>query len=249
MNSGIYCILQLSTGRHYIGSASCFRKRKHRHLHDLRNGKHNNAKLQRAWNKYGEADFRFDVLERCDKSALIEREQFYLDSTRPFFNILRKAGSAAGYKHTDEARAKNRERQLAYLASLTDEERARYYATRGESKKGGKHTDEHRQKIASAMKGRETTEAQKAAFEAAKKRPEAVAKRIAARACIWYVATAPDGTEHEFQNMCEFARRHGLQQGHMVAVARGKRNQHKGWTCRYRDEAPAPDRINPVLQR
>lgn len=35
----------------------------------------------------------------------LEREQYYIDSTNPEYNIL-KAGSTLGYKHTEETIAK-----------------------------------------------------------------------------------------------------------------------------------------------
>lgn len=104
--SGIYAILQLSTGRHYIGSAKSLSGRWGKHLSDLRKNRHHNSKLQNAWNKYGESDFRFDVIERCEVDFLVEREQFFIDSTLPYFNLLRRARSALGSKHTDAAIAK-----------------------------------------------------------------------------------------------------------------------------------------------
>jgi group I intron endonuclease len=49
-----------------------------------------------------------EILEYCDPSALLraEREQYYLDSTKPEYNILTTAGSNLGYKHTLETKAK-----------------------------------------------------------------------------------------------------------------------------------------------
>lgn len=105
-DSGIYAILQLSTGRHYVGSAKSLSLRWNKHLSDLRKNRHHNQKLQRAWNKYGEGDFRFDVIEKCEAEDLVEREQFFIDSTLPFFNLLRHARSALGSGHTDKAIAK-----------------------------------------------------------------------------------------------------------------------------------------------
>ena len=40
--------------------------------------------------------------EYCDKEKLIEREQFFLDSLNPSYNILKQAYSLEGYKHTAE---------------------------------------------------------------------------------------------------------------------------------------------------
>lgn len=47
----------------YIGSAVDFRRRKYKHLADLRNNKHHSDHLQKSWNKYGSANFLFEVVE------------------------------------------------------------------------------------------------------------------------------------------------------------------------------------------
>ena len=49
--SGVYQITNKVTGKFYIGSAVNFRKRWNTHKSCLRNNKHANKHLQRAWNK------------------------------------------------------------------------------------------------------------------------------------------------------------------------------------------------------
>ena len=231
--SGIYAILQLSTGRHYVGSAVQLRRRFGRHQYDLAAKRHHNLKLQRAWDKHGKSDFRFDVLEECHQDALIEREQFWLDQTKPFFNILRQAHSGAGYKHSEDAKKLMGAKSKARWEALPPETRAARAKAHGE-KLRGRVTPEHvRQKMSIAKIGRSSTDAQRASFERNKNSPDAIAKRVAKRA-RWYVVTSPEGRETEIQNMSAFARDNNLSQGHMVAVARGKRPAHKGWLCRYK---------------
>jgi group I intron endonuclease len=43
-----------------------------------------------------------DILEYCDISTVIEREQYYLDKLKPEYNILKIAGSRLGCKHSSE---------------------------------------------------------------------------------------------------------------------------------------------------
>jgi group I intron endonuclease len=93
-NSGIYKIICLIDYKIYIGSAKNLDKRWRRHLNDLKSGKHINIHLQRAFNKYGIENFRFEILEICDYDSILQREQFYLDKFRPFeigFNIGSKS--------------------------------------------------------------------------------------------------------------------------------------------------------------
>jgi group I intron endonuclease len=95
----------------YIGSAIDINRRIYLHTYYLNKNTHDNRYLQEAWNKYGEINFKFEILERVSQFKLIEREQFWLDDLKPFaphdgFNIATKAGSQLGYKHTDETKAK-----------------------------------------------------------------------------------------------------------------------------------------------
>jgi group I intron endonuclease len=63
--------------------------------------------------KYGYNKFSLDILEYCESSVLIEREQYYLDKLEPKYNILKKAGSSFGYKHSPETLLKFKKRKLS----------------------------------------------------------------------------------------------------------------------------------------
>jgi len=76
---GIYKITNLVNNKIYIGCASNIRTRKNGHLYDLRKGVHKNDYLQKAWNKYGELNFKFEVVELCDTDLLHEKEHFWVD--------------------------------------------------------------------------------------------------------------------------------------------------------------------------
>lgn len=106
MKSGIYIIICMPTMKSYIGSAVNIKSRLGTHRNLLRNKKHWISYFQNSWNKYGEADFEFHVIEYCQKEKLIEREQFYLDifkAVRHGFNLNKKAASTLGYKQTKNA--------------------------------------------------------------------------------------------------------------------------------------------------
>lgn len=78
---GIYSIINKINNKLYIGSTSdSFRKRWNLHKHHLRNNKHKNSHLQYSWNKNGENNFEFIILEICDdKLKVLEIEQKYID--------------------------------------------------------------------------------------------------------------------------------------------------------------------------
>ena len=75
---GIYKIINKINGKYYLGSTKNFRKRKLRHLNELRKGVHHNIHLQRAFVKYGEENFKFILIEKC--TDIIDIEQGYLDT-------------------------------------------------------------------------------------------------------------------------------------------------------------------------
>lgn len=113
IKSGIYKIINVVTNKVYIGSAINLYKRKNQHFRQLRRGKHPNKLIQNSFNKYGEINFVFDIVEWVeDTNMLIVKEQYYLDLFKPEMNILKKAGSMLGYKHSIESKNKMKESQL-----------------------------------------------------------------------------------------------------------------------------------------
>lgn len=98
MKTGIYQITNQQNKTFYIGStARSFSTRHSEHWSKLRKNQHPNAKLQNAWNKYGEAAFTFHIVEYVDSAHVVEREQFYLDHMKPPLNIQLQAESCKGY--------------------------------------------------------------------------------------------------------------------------------------------------------
>lgn len=65
--------------------------------------------IEKALLKYGYSNFKLEILEYCDKDEVLSREQFYLDLLKPEYNILKKAGSSLGFKHSEETIAKFKE--------------------------------------------------------------------------------------------------------------------------------------------
>lgn len=94
MESGIYKITCIANSRIYIGSAKDFKIRWNRHLRDLKSNKHANVHLQRSYEKYGVDSFIFEIIELCSNEDLLIREQYYLDTLKPYefgFNVGKDA--------------------------------------------------------------------------------------------------------------------------------------------------------------
>ena len=87
---GIYSIKNVINNKEYIGSSRNLYNRLHEHFHNLKNNKSHNSHLQNAWNKYGENNFKFEILEYCDVLKQFELEQYYLDIRKPKYNFEAK---------------------------------------------------------------------------------------------------------------------------------------------------------------
>ena len=84
--SGVYQILNLTNQKCYVGSSKNIHSRWSDHRSMLRNNKHGNKHLQNAWNKDGEDEFIFRILEQIeyDKTLIEQREDYWIshfDST------------------------------------------------------------------------------------------------------------------------------------------------------------------------
>ncbi len=75
---GIYKITSITTGKIYIGCASNVRTRINGHIYALRKKTHNNSYLQNAWIKYGEKNFIFEIIEKCEIINLHAREHYWV---------------------------------------------------------------------------------------------------------------------------------------------------------------------------
>lgn len=105
---GIYQISNLVNGHFYIGSSCDLSRRCKKHRSLLRCGKHVNSHLQNAFNKYGEENFVFELIELCDAESRLDIEQYWIDkyfSKDYFYNVEPKASS--GHVLSDRRRLCN----------------------------------------------------------------------------------------------------------------------------------------------
>ena len=147
-SSGIYQIRNVKNGNIYIGSAVNIVARWRKHIRDLNSNKHHSRYLQNAWSKYGADCFEFSIIETCFAFVLIFREQHYIDTLKPDYNIAPKAGSSFGIKRSDEYRKKLSLSRIGTKA--TPETRAKMSASR----MGHPVSFEARKKKSEALKGK-----------------------------------------------------------------------------------------------
>lgn len=156
--SGVYQIRNIIDGKIYIGSAIHFRLRWQGHVKALRKGYHHSIYLQRAWNKYGEENFVFEILLVCEptKEELLYYEQAALDSYKSYdfhigYNSVKTAKNALGYQHRDESKLK-----MSESAKKNKAERSKrmkdYWNMRRASGDTSNQTPESKRKIGEAAR-------------------------------------------------------------------------------------------------
>ena len=137
--TGIYIIKsKIKPERVYVGSAVNIAQRWSDHLSRIKVNQHRSPMLQNHFNKYGIEDLEFSILEECIIDILLEREQYYIDTLKPFFNTLKIAGSPIGHKHSK------------YTKSIMNK-----------SKIGTHHSEETKRKISKSHKGKKASEESK----------------------------------------------------------------------------------------
>lgn len=126
-SSIVYLIFCLVDDRRYVGSSTRGRRRWAEHRHQLRKGIHDNNFLQKAFSKYGEATYQFSILEVvADPAKLLEREQFWIDTIQPEYNLASTAGSAGlGHVQSDEEKESHAAHKRQYWASLDADKKAK----------------------------------------------------------------------------------------------------------------------------
>lgn len=118
--TGVYKIYHInSPDKVYVGSASRdshykesqrgFYRRFIEHLRMLKLNSHHSQYLQNAINKHGIEGLRFEILEVCDRSVTIEKEQHYIDTLNSCYNMNKIAGNSAGRIQGVEERKKRSE--------------------------------------------------------------------------------------------------------------------------------------------
>jgi len=171
--SGVYKIICLPTGKIYIGSSVNIFDRWTIHKSGLRNNKHYNPHLQKAWNKYKENNFNFEIIEKVDNNFLTEKENFWIEkfnsrNNKYGFNIAKPGDirhrtnpGMTGRSHSEKSKLKM---SLARIGRV-----------------GYKHTQEDKIRLSLALKGKKRskiaiknmTKAQKLVDRRGSKNPKA----------------------------------------------------------------------------
>lgn len=232
-NSGIYAIVCLPTGKRYIGSSKILRARLLSHRSDLRRNAHDSRHLQNAWNLYGADQFVIEIIEYCEIEQLLDREQHYLDTIRPYdhtvgFNGRSIAAGGHSFIHSDEAMAKIR----AYLAASRERRVAKAISTQGKPFRLKSPTGEIHEGIGIRSFARQQGLNEENLKDLVRGKIKWVKGWTLPEINLpSYVFEAPDGQKHTvtYMGFSSFCRIHGLCAASMRKVRNGLVVAHKGW--------------------
>lgn len=156
---GIYIITNEINHKVYIGQVgkgkNTINKRLNQHYNYLKNNKHSNDHLQYSWNKYGEENFTFDILEECKIEKLDNKEEYwisYYKSNKPNYGYNKDTGGSKGIPN-QQARQKMSEKKKGNTNAKDSIRDKSYREKQRHSHLGKKLSNETRQKISDSLKG------------------------------------------------------------------------------------------------
>ncbi len=160
---GIYSIVNNINGKVYVGSSIDIEMRWKIHKSTLSKSKYygTNNHFQNEWNKYGEQNFEFSILEECAKDKLLEIEQLYIDKykslNRKFgYNMHPPKESWYG-RHTEESKKKMSEKLKGRKITFSEEWKKNISTSakkHASNFTGKQHTEETKKKMQLSARGK-----------------------------------------------------------------------------------------------
>lgn len=152
MISCIYTITNVKSNKIYVGKTNNFHYRMTKHKYTLKKGNHINEHLQKAWNKYGEENFMFEILDEVSEDLLMSFEHYWC-------NILNVHDYLVGYNirpthpynKASNSKITSEKISKALMGKKASEESKKRMS---EAKKGQILSEQHKQKISEKLKGK-----------------------------------------------------------------------------------------------
>ncbi len=160
---GIYKGTNIVNKKHIIGQSVNIYHRWVEHKCYLRKNKHPNPHLQYAWNKYGEQNFKFEIILECPEEKLNEEEirliKEYNSNDRRYGYNIEEGGN--GHPCSEETK-----RKMSKAHKNISEETKRKIS---KAQKGKVIPEETRKKISKSLTGRKMSEETKKRMSKAQK--------------------------------------------------------------------------------
>jgi group I intron endonuclease len=169
---GIYCVIHRGSLQCYVGSSVNIGHRLNSHISDAGNG--SDHYFHKALRELGPENFDAEVLERCEKHHLLDRERFYIvlmDAVRNGFNTEPNPKNQFKSKPMSEiakarlsAANKGRVKDEQWRANLSVAHKGKKQSEESKAallkaNKGRRHTPDHIEKRVAYLRGREVSAA------------------------------------------------------------------------------------------
>lgn len=241
--SGIYKIINKVNGKYYVGSSTNITdKRWRKHKSCLRYNYHDNKHLQNAWNKYGENNFDFVIVEQTPKENLVEVEQKYLDIAKTeqdkcynlAFDVERPSISM-----NEETKQKMKVKLSKLLSGKNNPNYGKHHSNEAKEKMrkaklGKRHSKEHNLKIGISNKGKRYPN----------KKPHSIESNI--KRSISTSGSKNHKFDHKIYTFINkltneqyigtrynFSKQFNIDCGSMCNLIKGKRKSVKGWSLHH----------------
>lgn len=235
MEAGIYKITNNITNQHYIGSSVALSNRKCEHFTDLKFNRHSNPKLQNSYNKYGKEAFVFEIIEELfypetyEKELIKEhitgREQYYLDTTDPYYNILKIAYSGFGRKNTPEHNRKISLSKIGKKRNITPE----WSEKIAKANRGKKKPEGFSEKVSKWMKGKQNALGRILSQDTKNKIGEGNSKKVLQYSLEWVFIK-------EWRSITEAVTALNINRSHIGSCCQGKRKKTGGFRWKYKKD-------------
>lgn len=106
---GVYRLVNIITNKSYIGSSINLSKRFVMYFNvKVLEGQllRNKSLIYSSIKHYKVSNFRLEILEYCSQDILRQREQYYVDTLKPEYNLLPNTITRLGSKHYEETKYK-----------------------------------------------------------------------------------------------------------------------------------------------
>ncbi|MBQ7439088.1 MAG: GIY-YIG nuclease family protein [Paludibacteraceae bacterium] len=219
--SGIYSITNLVNNKRYIGQSVNISKRWQTHKYELRGGYHDNAYLQSSWNKYGEENFIFEVLEYCSPEDLDYMEGYFIwlyDTLDEEHGYNLTSGGKSNRTYSERGLIRYKEVRKTYMPTWLNTPEAN--AKKALAKIGTHPSEETRQKLSLSHKGKKLSQ-------------ETRAKMSASRGRAVQQYTTDGVFVAQYSSMVEAYEQTGINRAHINSVCLGNRLTAGGYFWKY----------------